>query len=73
MNNIIIFRSKLHSKQIANSLIDSQLEAARIKAAWDFKDGDPSNPYIKNSYAWTAYEEEFFKIYMTGLYAEQGN
>ena len=74
MSNVIVFRSKLHSEQIADSLIskESELAVARIKAAWDFKDGDPDNTYLKNSPAWHAYQEEFFNIYMTGLYAEQG-
>ena len=75
MNNVIVFRSKLHSQQIANSLIskESELAAARSKAGWDFKEGEPDNPYLKNSLVWQAYEEEFFNIYMTGFYAEQGN
>ena len=74
MSNVIVFRSKLHSQQIADSLIskESELAVARIKAAWDFKDGDPDNNYLKNSPAWNAYQEEFFKIYMDGFYAEQG-
>jgi len=75
MNNVIVFRSKLHSDQIANSLIskESDLAVARSKAGWDFKEGEPNNPYLKNSPTWQAYEEEFFDIYMTGLYAEQGD
>tara|TARA_R110000737_G_scaffold2261_1_gene6385 strand:+ start:150 stop:377 length:228 start_codon:yes stop_codon:yes gene_type:complete len=74
MSNVIVFRSKLHSQQIADSLIskESELASARIKAGWDFKDGDPDNTYLKNSPAWHAYQEEFFNIYMTGFYAEQG-
>ena len=44
----------------------------RSKAGWDFKEGEPNNPYLKNSLTWQAYEEEFFNIYMNGLYAEQG-
>ena len=74
MNNVIVFRSKLHSQQIANSLIskESELASARNKAGWDFKEGEPNNPYLKNSPTWQAYEEESFNIYMTGLYAEQG-
>ena len=75
MNNVIVFRSKLHSHQIANSLIskESELASARSKAGWDFKEGEPDNPYLKNSPTWQAYEEEFFDIYMNGFYAEQGN
>ena len=74
MNNVIVFRSKLHSHQIANSLIskESELASARSKAGWDFKEGEPDNPYLKNSPTWQAYEEEFFDIYMNGFYAEQG-
>jgi len=74
MSNVIVFRSKLHSQQIADSLIskESELAVARIKAAWDFKEGDPDNIYHKNSPAWHAYQEEFFNIYMTGFDAEQG-
>ena len=74
MSNVIVFRSKLHSEQIADSLIskESELAVARIKAGWHFKEGEPNNPYLKNSPAWNAYQEEFFNIYMTGLYAEQG-
>lgn len=73
--NVILFRSKIHSQQIANSLIskESELAVARNKAGWDFKEGEPNNPYLKNSPTWLAYEEEFFNIYMTGFYAEQGN
>jgi hypothetical protein len=73
--NVILFRSKIHSQQIANSLIskESELASARSKAGWDFKEGEPDNPYLKNSPTWQAYEEEFFNIYMTGFYAEQGN
>ena len=73
--NVILFRSKIHSQQIANSQIskESELASARSKAGWDFNQGEPNNPYIKNSPTWQAYEEEFFNIYMTGLYAEQGN
>tara|TARA_R110002110_G_scaffold262042_1_gene477899 strand:- start:44 stop:274 length:231 start_codon:yes stop_codon:yes gene_type:complete len=75
MTNVIVFRSKLHSHQIANSLIskESELAAARSKAGWDFKEGEPDNPYLKNSPTWQAYEEEFFNIYMNGFYAEQGD
>ena len=74
MNNVIVFRSKLHSHQIANSLIskESELAVAKSKAGWDFKEGEPNNPYLKNSPTWQAYEEEFFDIYMSGFYAEQG-
>tara|TARA_R110000765_G_scaffold425311_1_gene538034 strand:+ start:1075 stop:1302 length:228 start_codon:yes stop_codon:yes gene_type:complete len=74
MSNVIVFRSKLHSKQIANSIIskESDLAVARSQAAWHFKEGDPANPYKKNSPCWVAYEKEFFNIYMVGLYAEQG-
>jgi hypothetical protein len=75
MSNVIVFRSKLHSQQIADSLIskESELAVARIKAGWDFKEGETNNPYLKNSLVWQAYEEEFFNIYMTSFYAEQGN
>ena len=75
MNNVIVFRSKLHSDKVANAIIskESELAAARSKAGWDFKDGEPNNPYPKNSLTWQAYEEEFFNIYMIGLCAEQGN
>ena len=74
MSNVIVFRSKLHSDKVANAIIskESELAAARSKAGWDFKDGEPNNPYPKNSLTWQAYQEEFFNIYMTGLYAEQG-
>jgi hypothetical protein len=73
--NVILFRSKIHSQQIANAIIskESELASARSKAGWDFNQGEPNNPYIKNSPTWQAYEEEFFNIYMTGFYAEQGN
>ena len=73
MSNVIVFRSKLHSQQIAESIIfkESELASARSKAGWDFKEGEPNNPYVKNSLPWQAYEEEFFNIYMNGLYAEQ--
>ena len=73
--NVILFRSKIHSQQIANATIskESELASARSKAGWDFKEGEPDNPYLKNSPTWQAYEEEFFNIYMTGFYAEQGN
>lgn len=75
MNNITVFRSKFHSHKIAEAIIskESELAVARSKAAWDFKEGEPNNPYLKNSLVWQAYEEEFFNIYMNGLYAEQGN
>ena len=70
--SVIIFRGKHHNKRIVNSLLSKESEfVARIKAAWDFKDGDPDNPYSKNSPAWHAYQEEFFNIYMTGFFAEQ--
>lgn len=74
MSNVVVFRSKLHSLQIANAIIAKgcEISFARNKAGWDFKEGEPNNPYFKNSLAWMAYEEEFFNIYMTGLYAEQG-
>ena len=72
--NVILFRSKIHSQQIANAIIskESELASARSKAGWDFKEGEPDNPYLKNSPTWQAYEEEFFDIYMSGFYAEQG-
>jgi len=70
--SVIIFRGKHHNKRIVNSLLSKEsVVVARIKAAWDFKDGDPDNTYLKNSPAWHAYQEEFFNIYMTGFFAEQ--
>jgi hypothetical protein len=72
--SVIIFRGKHHNKRIVNSLLSKEsVFVAKIKAAWDFKDGDPDNTYLKNSPAWHAYQEEFFKIYMDGFYAEQEN
>ena len=75
MSNVTILRSKFHSYKIAEAIIskESELAVARSRAGWDFKEGEPDNPYPKNGPAWKAYEEEFFNIYMTGFYAEQVN
>jgi hypothetical protein len=76
--NITPFKSRLHSDNIAEAIIARQEEhhklitAARIAAKWDFKEGDNANPYPKCSIAYTAYEDEFYSIWLEGNYAENG-